>query len=115
MARKRIGWSAGLTFFKEGGVVMPGGNCGAAVAMAACTSWAAASMLRFRANCKVTCVTPRADVEFIESNPAIVENCLSRGVAQAEAIVSGLAPGTLAVTRMVGKSTLGRSFTASIL
>ncbi len=41
----------------------------------------------------------------------MVENCLSSGVATAEAIVSGLAPGRLAETRIVGKSTLGRSLT----
>ena len=35
--------------------------------------------------------------------PAMVENCFSSGVATAEAIVSGLAPGRLAVTWMVGK------------
>jgi hypothetical protein len=45
--------------------------------------------------------------------PAIVENCRSRGVATAEAIVSGLAPGRLAATWMVGKSTFGRSLTGS--
>jgi hypothetical protein len=41
----------------------------------------------------------------------MVENCCSSGVATAEAIVSGLAPGRLAETEMVGKSTLGRSLT----
>ena len=45
--------------------------------------------------------------------PAIVENCCSSGVATAEAIVSGVAPGRLAQTMMVGKSTLGRSLTGS--
>ena len=32
----------------------------------------------------------------------MVANCRSSGVATAEAIVSGLAPGTVAVTRIVG-------------
>ena len=45
--------------------------------------------------------------------PAIVENCFSSGVATDEAIVSGLAPGRLALTWMVGKSTVGRSLTGS--
>jgi hypothetical protein len=49
----------------------------------------------------------------MESIPAIVENCFSRGVATEEAIVSGLAPGTDALTWIVGKSTLGRSLTGS--
>ena len=34
--------------------------------------------------------------------PAIVENCFSSGVATAEAMVSGLAPGKTAVTEIVG-------------
>jgi len=41
----------------------------------------------------------------------MVENCRSKGVATDEAMVSGLAPGRLADTWMVGKSTLGRSLT----
>ena len=44
----------------------------------------------------------------MESRPAMVENCLSSGVATAEAMVSGLAPGRLALTRIVGKSTFGQ-------
>ena len=41
----------------------------------------------------------------------MVENCFSSGVATDDAIVSGLAPGRLRVTWMVGKSTVGRSLT----
>ena len=52
-------------------------------------------------------------VEFMLSRPAIVVNCRSSGVATAEAIVSGLAPGSAAVTWIVGKSTFGRSDTGS--
>ena len=90
---------------------MPGGIWGWAAAIAACTSWAAASMLRSSVNWIVICVVPSALVEVIESMPAMVENCFSSGVATAEAMVSGLAPGRLAVTWMVGKSMLGRSLT----
>ncbi len=43
----------------------------------------------------------------------MVENCFSSGVATAAAIVSGLAPGRLALTLIVGKSTFGRSLTGS--
>src|SRR5580692_2124041 len=39
--------------------------------------------------------------------PASRPNCRSRGVATAEAIVSGLAPGSVALTEIVGKSTWG--------
>ena len=38
-------------------------------------------------------VSPRELVEVIESMPAMVENCFSKGVATEEAMVSGLAPG----------------------
>ena len=46
--------------------------------------------------------------------PAIVANCFSSGSATADAIVSGLAPGRLALTWIVGKSTVGRSLTGSM-
>ncbi len=81
--------------------------------MAACTSCAAASMLRARANWSVIWVDPSRLVEVMESMPAMVENCRSRGVATDEAMVSGLAPGRAAPTWIVGKSTLGRSETGS--
>ena len=45
---------------------------------------------------KDTAVVPLVDTDVIESMPAIVENCFSSGVATAEAIVSGLAPGSIA-------------------
>jgi len=64
-------------------------------------------------NCKVIWVEPCELDEVIESRPAMVENCFSRVVATAEAMVSGVAPGRLALTRIVGKSTLGRSLTGS--
>ena len=70
-------------------------------------------MSRLSVNWMVIWVSPRALVEVIESMPAIVVNWRSSGVATAEAIVSGLAPGSAADTWMVGKSTLGRSFTGS--
>ena len=75
---------------------MSGGSYRAAAEMAVCTSCAAASMLRSRANCSVIVVQPLVDVEVIESMPAIVENCFSSGVATEDAIVSGLAPGRVA-------------------
>ena len=76
-------------------------------------SWAAASMFRSRVNWTVICVSPSALVEVIEVTPAIVVNWRSSGVATADAMVSGLAPGTVAVTRTVGRSTVGRSLTGS--
>src|SRR5205823_1370990 len=79
--------------------------------IAAWTSCAAASMLRSRVNWSVMLVLPRLDEEVIWSTPAIVENCFSSGVATADAMVSGLAPGRLAFTWIVGKSTFGRLLT----
>jgi hypothetical protein len=92
---------------------MSGGSCRAAFAMAACTSWAAASMSRARLNCSVMLLRPCALTDVMLSSPAMVENCRSSGVATAAAMVSGFAPGRFAVTWMVGKSTLGRSLTGS--
>ena len=47
-------------------------------------------------------VEPSPLVDVMLSMPAIVENCFSSGVATAAAIVSGLAPGRLALTVSVG-------------
>ncbi len=48
-------------------------------------------------------VPPCVLVELMLVRPAIVANCFSSGSATDEAIVSGLAPGSAACTRMVGK------------
>jgi len=70
--------------------------------MAACTSWAAASMFRLSANWSEIEVPPWVLVEVMVSTPGMVENCFSSGVATAEAMVSGLAPGKLALTEIEG-------------
>ena len=80
-------------------------------AIAACTSCAAASMLRVRSNCNAIAALPCWLVDVIWVTPEIVENSRSSGSATAEAIVSGLAPGSEAPTTIVGKLTLGRSLT----
>ena len=77
---------------------MPLGNDRWVFAIADCTSWAAASMLRERPNCKVIFVDPCELDDVMASMPAMVANCFSRGVATADAMVSGLAPGRLALT-----------------
>ena len=110
----RTGMSAGFTLRKVGGFGMPGGSRRSAAAMADCTSCAAASRERSSENCSVMLVFPRALVEVIESNPGMVVNCRSSGVATEAAMVSGLAPGRLAYTWRVGKSTLGKSLTGSV-
>ena len=75
--------------------------------MAACTSRAAASILRFRSNCSVILVAPRELDEVISVTAAMRPNWRSSGVATEDAIVSGLAPGRPALTEIVGKSTCG--------
>src|SRR3979411_396218 len=64
-------------------------------------------MSRLRSNWRVMLVEPRPLEEVICVTPAMRLNWRSRGVATAEAMVSGLAPGRLAPTPMVGKSTCG--------
>ena len=81
---------------------MPGGSERAARAIIDWTSCAAESMSRLRSNCSVMLVLPWPLLELIEVTPAIVENCFSSGVATELAIVSGLAPGRLAMTWIVG-------------
>ena len=54
------------------------------------------------ANCSVIEVLPWLLVDVIASMPGMVENCFSSGVATDEAMVSGLAPGRLALTEIVG-------------
>ena len=61
--------------------------------MAACTSRAAASMLRLRSNCRVTPALPSELDDVISVTEAMRPNWRSRGVATEEAMVSGLAPG----------------------
>jgi hypothetical protein len=75
--------------------------------IAACTSRAALSTSRSRSNCIVMFVLPSALVDVISVTPAMRPKRRSSGVATAEAIVSGLAPGRFALTWMVGKSTRG--------
>src|SRR2546430_15643862 len=102
-----IGWSAGFTFWYEGGTI-PVGSCRSVLEIAAWTSCAAASMLRSRVNWSVMLVLPTLDEEVIWSTPAIVENCFSSGVATADAIVSRLAPARLALTWVAGQATFAR-------
>ena len=108
-----MGESAGFTLRKVGGLGISRGSNLMAVLIAVCTSRAAASMSRLSANWIVMPVVPSELLEVIESIPAIVLNCRSSTVATDDAMVSGLAPGTNAVTCSVGKSTFGKSLTGS--
>ena len=59
-------------------------------------------------------VWPWVLVDVIWSMPVMVENWFSSGAATEDAMVSGSAPGRLAITEMVGKSMLGRSETGRL-
>jgi hypothetical protein len=70
-------------------------------------------MLRLRSNWIVIWVKPSEDVDVIDEMPAMVESCRSIGPATDAAMVSGLAPGKVAVIWIVGKSTAGSAATES--
>src|SRR5664279_2507031 len=105
--------SDGLTFRKLGGMVISIGNRRCAMVSAVCTSSAAASMFRLRSNWMTIAVVPCDDVDDIDEMPAMVESWRSIGPATDAAMVSALAPGKVAVTAMVGKSTLGSAETGN--
>src|SRR5271169_592297 len=102
-----IGESAGLTLRYVGFAGKFAGRYVRAELIAASTSRAAPSMLRLRSNWIVTEHVPRLLVEVISVTPAMWPNWRSSGVATEEAIISALAPGKLALTEIVGKSTWG--------
>ena len=108
-----IGASAGFTFWYVGEFGRFAGSCPRAAAIAPCTSRAAPLMSRARSNCSAIVLAPRKLTDVISVIPAMRPNCRSSGVATADAIVSGLAPGRPATTEIVGKSTWGRGATGS--
>jgi len=61
----------------------------------------------------VIAVEPSELVEVIWAIPGIWASCRSSGCATEAAMVSGLPPGRLAETWIVGKSTCGRGATGS--
>ncbi len=75
--------------------------------IAACTSRAARSISRPIENCSWMLVEPSELVEVIWSMPAIWPSRRSSGAATVAAITDGSAPGRVAETRIIGKSTLG--------
>src|ERR1700730_12957105 len=106
-----IGASAGFTLRYEGLLGRFAGSWPRAALIAACTSRPAASMFRFKSNCSTMLVEPSWLVEVIWLTPEMRPNWRSRGVATADAIVCGSAPGKLAPTPITGKSTLGNDAT----
>src|SRR5215475_9413109 len=107
------GKSAGFTLRKLGGIFSSIGNLRCAMVSAVCTSSAAASMLRLSSNWMVMTLVPCEEFDVIDEMPAMVESWRSITPATDAAMVSALAPGKVAVTAMVGKSTLGNADTGS--
>src|ERR1700734_3547527 len=104
----RTGASAGLTLRYVGALGRLVGNCALAALIADRTSLEAASMSRSSANWMVIELELSELVEVNSVTPAIRENCRSSGVVTLAAMVSALAPGRVAATWMVGKSTCGK-------
>jgi hypothetical protein len=115
IARIMIGESAGFCLRQVGVLGKSAGSCPAAALMPACTSREAASTLRFKSNCKVMLVEPSWLDDVISETAAMRPNWRSKGVATAEAMVSGLAPGREAFTETVGNSTCGNGATGKNL
>src|SRR5690348_8526081 len=109
-----MGESDGLTFSYRGLLGRFDGSWLRAALIAAWTSRAAASTFRAKSNCSVIEELPRVLVDVISVTPAIRPNCRSSGVATAVAIVSGLAPGSDALTWIEGNSTSGSGDTGSM-
>src|SRR5262250_3369081 len=72
-------------------------------------------MSRLKSNCRVILQEPRPLEEVIWVTPAMRPNWRSSGVATADAMVSGLAPGRLAPTEIVGNSTSGSGATGNFV
>src|SRR6266480_3689562 len=107
------GKSAGFTLRKLGGIVISIGSRRCAIVSAVWTSSAAASMLRLRSNWIVITLVPCDELDDIDEIPAMVDSWRSMMPATEAAMVSALAPGKVAVTAMVGKSTLGSAETGN--
>ena len=98
-ARIRIGASAGLNLRSPGLYGRFDGSCERAALIAACTSRAAPLISRLRSELQHDPVWPSDELDVIWLTPAMRLNCRSSGVATAEAIVSGSAPGSDAPPR----------------
>ncbi len=72
-------------------------------------------MSRLRSNCSVIDVLPSELDDVISLTPAMWPSCRSKGVATDEAMIWALAPGRLALTETVGKSTCGNGATGNTI
>ena len=106
-ASTNTGAAAGLALRKRGSDGRSLGRSASEALIAACTSRPARSMSRPIENCSWMLVEPSELVEVIWSIPAIWPSRRSRGAATVDAMTEGSAPGRVAETRIIGKSTLG--------
>ena len=90
---------------------MPEGSCGMAALMAACTSRAASLMSVSKSKCSTTCAALWLLDELMPFTPDTPIMARSSGVATVADMLSGLAPGKLARTTMVGISACGKAAT----
>src|SRR6476620_1182058 len=110
-ASTNTGAAAGLALRNRGKLGKAVGRSAREALIAACTSRAARSMLRPIANCNWMLVVPSELVDVIWSRPAMTPSLRSNGAATVAAITDGSAPGRVADTRIIGKSTLGTAAT----
>ena len=106
-ASTNTGAAEGLALRNRGSDGRSLGRSASDALIAACTSRAARSMSRPIENCSWMLVLPSELVEVIWSMPAIWPSRRSRGAATVAAMTEGSAPGRVAETRIIGKSTLG--------
>src|SRR5207249_9338267 len=105
-ASTNTGAADGLALRKRGKDGKSLGKSASEALIAACTSRAARSMLRPIENCSWMLVKPSGLVEVICSTPEIWPSLRSSGAATVAAMIDGSAPGRVADTRIIGKSTL---------
>jgi hypothetical protein len=103
----------GFTLRCCGSPGMPLGSWLRAVLIAACTSRAASFMLRSRSKLSWMRALPCELAEFMSTRPGIVPSARSSGAVTFAAMLSGLAPGRLALTSIEGESTCGSGATGS--
>jgi len=87
----RIGWSSGLVLVMIGGSISRGRRR-AAWATRVCTSWSAASMLRFSSNSTVMLAEPWREVEEICLIPSMEVTASSMKSTTSVSMTSGEAP-----------------------
>ena len=110
-ASTKTGDAAGLALRNFGSDGRSPGRSASEALIAACTSRAARSMSRPIENCRWILVVPSELDEVIWLMPEICPSRRSSGAATVAAMTEGSAPGRVADTRIIGKSTFGTAET----